>query len=109
MSGGRLLAWAVAVAIFLGAGGYTFMLLDAKSYEVAESVGEACYARHGVDPAQAADAPQAVQRPCNRPIRDYESGRIWRAVMAASVGATAAMLLVGGLFIIFGAKARSGS
>lgn len=106
---GRVLAWAAALAILIGAGAYTFRLLDRKSFEVAEAVSDACYARHGTGLARDGDVPEAVRSRCTRPIRDYEAGRIWRAVMAASVGATAAMLIIGGIVIVLGARRRSGS
>ena len=86
---------ALAVAIFLVAGGYTLRTLDARSLRLAEASGGACQARYGTGAA-----PEEKGTRCTRPMRDYSAGRIWRYVFAASVGATFAVLVVGGIVIL---------
>jgi len=86
---------ALAIVIFLVAGGYTLRTLDARSLRLAEASGDACQARYG-----SGAAPEQMSTRCTRPMRDYSTGRIWRYVFAASVGATFALLLVGGTVIL---------
>ncbi|HEV2818026.1 MAG TPA: hypothetical protein VGW40_12495 [Allosphingosinicella sp.] len=89
----RVLPPLLAFAIFLGAGGYTLRTLDAKSLSLAEIARDACLRRTGA-------MPEAANSRCTRPMRAYATGRIWRFVFAASVGATMALLVVGGLLIL---------
>jgi hypothetical protein len=86
---------ALAVAIFLGAGGYTLLALDGRSFRLAEASADSCEARYGTGAA-----PEEKSTRCTRPMRDYSAGRIWRYVFAASVGATFALLVVGGIVIL---------
>lgn len=91
----------LAVAIFLGAGGYTLRALDSRSLRLAQASADSCQARYGTGAA----AEEKSAR-CSRPMRDYSAGRIWRYVFAASVGATFALLVVGGIMILL--RVRSG-
>lgn len=88
----RVLPAALAFALFLGAGGYTLRTLDAKSLSLAEAARDSCLREVG--------ELQPGSTPCTRPMHAYAVGRIWRFVFAASVGATFALLLVGGLLIL---------
>ena len=103
----RVLLAALAVAIFLGAGGYTLAGLDDRSLRLAQVSSNVCYASRGINPELAASIPEPTKIHCTRPMRDYEAGRIWRFIFAAAVGATAALLVVGGIDILI-RRGRSG-
>jgi hypothetical protein len=103
----RILFVALTVLVFLAAGACTLKILDTRSLLIAELARDSCYASRGYGLTGAGAVPAAVRTACTRPIRDYRSNLIWRAVFAASVGATAAMLLVGGIVILI-RRSRSG-
>ena len=104
----RILLAVLTLAIFLGAGGYTLVSLNEKSFRLAEVSRDACYARYAIALSGGPTAPEPVMRQCNQPLRDYEAGKLWRYGFAAAAGATAAALIVGGIVILRRAAAAAG-
>jgi hypothetical protein len=103
----RVVLAALAAAIFLGVGAYTFQALDDKGLRLAEVRRDACFARYGVNISGTAFLSDSVRIACNRPLRDYNAGRIWRFIFAVGVAATGAFLVVGGIDILI-RRSRSG-
>ena len=102
----RVLLAALAVAIVLGVGAYTLDILNERSLRLAEIGRDICHSRHGVGIVGARSVPVAIRNECMRPIRTYEAGRIWRFVFSAAVGATCALLVVGGIVIVVRGRRR---
>lgn len=100
----RLVPWAAAIAIFIGVTGYTLVGLNEKSFALAEVSRDVCYARHGISLAGTPAIPEEIRTDCTRPIRDHQADLIWRTLIAAAVGATCALLLVGGVVIVLRAR-----